>query len=147
MSNETNLISKPKKLWNDAVRTIKGENTLQLMEDFTAEMTLVAEGLCEDQNKLRGEVDHLLKEENQRIQKLDSRIMVMETAMEEQQRETDRIVTELRSRLAALEKAQARDAQPRKEKKERNRIRDITFLIMTAAAAVIAVTLVLKLVL
>lgn len=147
MGEENSLISRPKKLWNDAIRTIKGENTVQLMEDFTSEMTLVAEGLCEDQNKLRGEVNHLLGEEDQRIQRLESRISVTESSLEEQQRENDRIVTELRNRLAVLEKAQAREAGARKEKtKERNRIRDITILIVTAAIAIIAVALVIKLV-
>ncbi len=150
MSDETNLINKPKKLWNDALRMVKGENTTQLVEQFTAEMTLVAEGLCEDQNKLRGEVDKMLTAEDQRIQKLDARIGETESLLEEQQRENDRIVTELRDRLSALEKQNAREErearQQKEKKKSRNTIRDITFLILVAAAAIIAVTLVIKLV-
>ena len=55
MEEENAIVSKPKKIWNDALKAVKGENTNQLIEQFTAEMTLVAEGLCEDQNKLRGE--------------------------------------------------------------------------------------------
>ena len=144
MSEDKSLISKPKKLWNDALKVVKGENTNQLVEDFTAEMTLVAEGLCEDQNKLRGEVNRLLTEEDRRIQKLDSRIAVTETSLEEQQRENDRIVTELRNRLASLEKQLAREAKaPKEKKKERSTIRDITVLIVVAAASVIAVALAL----
>ena len=99
MSEETNLINKPKKILSDALKMVKGENTAQLIEQFTAEMTLVAEGLCEDQNRLRGEVDRMMTEEDRRLQKLDSRLAEAETAMEEQQRENDRIVTELRNRL------------------------------------------------
>lgn len=150
MSEETNLINKPKKLWNDALKMVKGENTTQLIEQFTAEMTLVAEGLCEDQNKLRGEVDRMVTDEDRRLQKLDSRLSEMESAAEEQQRENDQIVTELRNRLAALEKQSARDArtirEQKEKKKERNRIREWTVLIAVAAVAVIAVTLVIKLV-
>ncbi len=150
MSNDTNLINKPKKLWNDALKMVKGENTTQLVEQFTAEMTLVAEGLCEDQNKLWGEVDRMLSAEDQRIQKLDARIGELESVLEEQQQENDRIVTELRNRLSALEKQNAREereARAQKEKKkQRNTIRDITTLILVAAAAIIAVVLVIKLV-
>jgi len=153
MSEENNLIQKPKKLWNDALKMVKGENTAQLIEQFTAEMTLVAEGLCEDQNRLRGEVDRMVTEEDRRLQQLSSRLEAAESTAEEREREHDRTVTELRDRLAALEKQSARDAkvireqQKEKErKKERNRIRDLTWLIVVAAAAVIAVTLVIKLV-
>ncbi len=150
MSDDTNLINKPKKLWNDALKMVKGENTTQLVEQFTAEMTLVAEGLCEDQNKLRGEVDKMLSAEDQRIQKLDARIGELESVLEEQQQESDRIVTELRNRLSALEKQNAREereARAQKEKKkQRNTLRDITTLILVAAAAIIAVVLVIKLV-
>ena len=35
----------------------------RLIEQFTSEMTLVAEGLCEDQSKLRKEVDGMITEE------------------------------------------------------------------------------------
>ena len=54
MADEMTTQTKPKpKLWDGALKMVKGENTTQLIEQFTAEMTLVAEGLCEDQNKLR----------------------------------------------------------------------------------------------
>ncbi len=150
MNEETNLINKPKKIWNDALKMVKGENTNQLIEQFTAEMTLVAEGLCEDQNKLRGEVDRMMTVEDRRLQKLDSRLSEAESAAEEQQRENDRIVTELRNRLSTLEKQIAKDAREIREQKEkkrdRNWLRDMTILITVAAVAVIAVTLVIKLV-
>ena len=133
MNEETNLMNAPKKLWDGALKMVKGENTAQLVEQFTAEMTLVAEGLCEDQNRLRGEVDRMVTEEDRRIQKLESRVAAAESAAEEQARENDRIVTELRDRLSALEKQSAKDAkalreqQREKEKRrERNRIRDLT---------------------
>ncbi len=150
MSEENNLINKPKKIWNDALKMVKGENNTQLVEQFTAEMTLVAEGLCEDQNKLRGEVDKMLTEEDRRIQKLDARLGQTESLLEEQQREHDQIVTELRNRLSETEKQLARmekderNREREKKKKERNLIRDITILIGIAAAAVILVHLVLK---
>ena len=152
MAEETSLMDKPKKMWNDAIRLVKGEDTGKLVEDFTAEMTLVAEGLCEDQNRLRGEVNRMMTEEDRRIQRQESRIQELEAMLEEQQEEHDRVVTELRSRLASLEKQSGRQENVirremgKKEKKHGSRLREATILIATAAVAVIAVVLVLKLV-
>ena len=151
MSEENNsIIRGPKKFLDNALKAVKGENTHQLVEEFTSEMTLVAEGLCEDQNKLRGEVNQLLSEEDRRIQKLDSRITCAEKSLEEQQQETDRIVKELRNRLSVLEKKDQKDEKERLaqkgKKKERNWIRDVTILIAVAAIAMISVILVYKLV-
>ena len=147
MSENTSILSGPKKLWNGAMKAVKGEDSVQLMESFTAEMTLVAEGLCEDQNKLRGEVNSLMNEEDRRLQRQESRIQELEVSLAEQQRENDQVVTELRNRLAALEKhAENRRREGREKKTERNRIRETTILIAVAAIAAIAVILVWKLV-
>ena len=151
MSEENNsIIRGPKKFLDNALKAVKGENTTQLVEDFTSEMTLVAEGLCEDQNKLRGEVNQLLSEEDRRIQKMDSRITCIEQSLEEQQQENDRMVTELRNRLSVLEKKDQKEEREKlaqkNKKKERNRIREATILIIVTAIAAIAVILVYKLV-
>ena len=147
MSENTSILSGPKKLWNGAMKAVKGEDSVQLMESFTAEMTLVAEGLCEDQNKLRGEVNSLMNEEDRRLQRQESRIQELEVSLAEQQRENDQVVTELRNRLAALEKhTENRRREGREKKTERNRIRETTILIAVAAIAAIAVILVWKLV-
>ena len=101
MSEEKTLTEKPKKtLWDGALKMVKGENTNQLIEQFTAEMTLVAEGLCEDQTKLRREVDNMTTQEDRRIQKLDSRIDLLETSLDEERRAHDKDVTELRNGAA-----------------------------------------------
>ena len=46
-------------LWEHALRVVRGEGTAELVERFTQEMTLVAEGICEDQARLRRTVDGL----------------------------------------------------------------------------------------
>ena len=141
MDGEKALTEKPKKtLWDGALKMVKGDNTNQLIEQFTAEMTLVAEGLCEDQNKLRRETDELMNQEDRRIQKLESRIDFLETALEEERKAHDNDLTELRSRLAPLEKAAAK--QPAKEKKKTGTIiKDLTWLVGIAAAAWVIVTI------
>ena len=142
MAEEKTLTEKPKKttLWDGALKMVKGENTNQLIEQFTAEMTLVAEGLCEDQNKLRKEVDDMTTQEDRRIQKLESRISLLETSLEEEKKAHDKDLTELRSRLSPLEKQAAKT--PSKEKKRAGTIiRDLTWLVGIAAGAWVIVTI------
>ena len=142
MSEEKTLTEKTKKtLWDGALKMVKGENTNQLIEQFTAEMTLVAEGLCEDQTKLRREVDDMMTQEDRRIQKLESRIDLLETSLDEEKKAHDKDVTELRHRLSTLEK-QAAKAPAKDKKKAGTIIRDLTWLVGIAAAAWVIVTVI-----
>lgn len=144
LTETTATADKPKKIWDGALKMVRGENTAQLIENFTAEMTLVAEGLCEDQTTLRREVDKMMTEEDRRIQSLQSKIDETETLLEEERRAHDRDVTELRNRLAALEKKA--NSKPAKDKgRKGNIIKDLTILVAIAAAAWVIVTLVNKL--
>ena len=144
MEEEKTLAEKQQKkptLWDGALKMVKGENTNQLIEQFTAEMTLVAEGLCEDQTKLRREVDEMTTQEDRRIQKLESRIALLETSLDEERKAHDKDLTELRGRLSTLEKQAAK--QPGKEKRKAGSIiRDLTWLVGIAAAAWVIVTII-----
>ena len=62
MANITEEKTNKPSLWNQALKVVKGDSTTELVEQFTQEMTLVAEGLCEDQARLRRVVDGLIKE-------------------------------------------------------------------------------------
>ena len=142
MSEEKTLTEKPKKtLWDGALKMVKGENTNQLIEQFTAEMTLVAEGLCEDQTKLRREVEDMMTQEDRRIQKLESRIDLLESSLDEERKAHDKDVTELRNRLSTLEK-QAAKAPAKEKKKAGTIIRDLIWLVGIAAAAWVIVTII-----
>ena len=138
---------KPKKIWDGALKMVKGENTTQLIEQFTAEMTLVAEGLCEDQSKLRRETDRLFTEEDKRIQKLESTIEMLENTIDEERNQRDRELTETRNRLAALERKAEKaekaelNEKGKKEKEKRSIIRDLTVLVAIAAGAWVIVTI------
>ena len=135
MEEEKTLAEKQQKkptLWDGALKMVKGENTSQLIEQFTAEMTLVAEGLCEDNTRMRREVDDMTTQEDKRIQKLESRIALLETSLEEERKEHDKVVTELRSRLSPLEK-QAAKTPAKDRKKAGTIIRDLTWLVGIAA--------------
>ena len=96
----------PVKLWNQALKAVKGENAGQLIEEFTAEMTLVAEGLVEDQSRLRTVVEDMQRSKDREMQSFASELEALENDVKEQQRETERRLTELSRRLDALEKKQ-----------------------------------------
>jgi len=141
---KSSTVEKPKKLWDGALKMVRGDNTAQLVENFTAEMTLVAEGLCEDQTVLRREVDRMISEEDRRIQALQTQLDAAESSIEEERRAHDQDVTELRNRLAALEKKA--NSKPVKEKSRKgNIIRDLTILVAIAGGAWVIVTLLNKL--
>ena len=141
---KANAAEKPKKLWDGALKMVRGDNTAQLIENFTAEMTLVAEGLCEDQATLRREVDRMITDEDRRIQALQTKLDAAESSLDEERRAHDQDMTEMRNRLAALEKKA--NNQPAKEKgRKGNIIRDLTLLVTIAAGAWVIVTLLNKL--
>lgn len=102
MSEEKN-VSKPMQLWNNALKAVKGDSTAQMVEEFTSEMTLVAEGLCEDQARLRQRVEELRREEDRSAQRLTSEVQAIETAIRENQRDTDQRLDDMQRRLAVLE--------------------------------------------
>ena len=143
LTEKTVTSEKPKKIWDGALKMVRGDNATQLMENFTAEMTLVAEGLCEDQSMLRRDVDRMINEEDRRIQALQTKVDAAETTIEEERKAYDRDVTELRNRLAALEKKA--NAKPAKEKTRKGTvIRDLTLLVAIAAGAWVIVTIINK---
>ena len=95
-------------LWDQALRVVKGDSTSDLVEQFTQEMTLVAEGLCEDQARLRKALDGLLREvegqhirQNQEIDELSRRV-------DAHIQETQHQLRELHRRLEVLERQQTK---------------------------------------
>ena len=144
LAERTQPEQKPARIWSGALKMVKGESTAKMIESFTAEMTLVAEGLVEDQSKVRREMDHITNEADRRFQRLESKIDHVDAAMDEEREAYDRSLTELRNRLAVLEKKLPRESAKEK-KSERNRIRDLTWLIGVAGAVLIISLLISKL--
>lgn len=100
---EEKTTNKPS-LWNQALKAVKGDSTTELVEQFTQEMTLVAEGLCEDQARLRKAVDGLIRETDGQRDKAEQDHQELLRQLDEQQKDTRRRLDELSRRIAALEK-------------------------------------------
>ena len=99
-------------LWNQALKVVKGDSTTELVEQFTQEMTLVAEGLCEDQARLRRAVDGLIKEGEGQRAKSEQDYQDLLRRLDEAQKDTKQKMEELSRRVSLLEKPAAK-----KEKK------------------------------
>ena len=91
-------------LWNQALKVVKGDSTNELVEQFTQEMTLVAEGLCEDQARLRSAVDGIIREADGQRAKQEQDYQDLLRQLDEHQKDTKRRLEELSRRVAALEK-------------------------------------------
>lgn len=139
MSEEKN-VSKPRQLWNSAVKAVKGGSSEQLIETFTSEMTLVAEGLCEDQQALRKELAQVRETAEKLDQRMANEQEVLDTTLRENQKELDRRLDELTHRIAALEMKASRQEKAPAKTKEKNWLSQATLLASIIAGAWIIVT-------
>ena len=98
------LVQSAKDFMNGVLSPLKGRETGQLVEEFTSEMTLVIEGLSEDQTRLREETDALSARQTEVEETLRIRLKEAEEANRELKKEletlrkridkTDKLVTE-----------------------------------------------------
>ena len=116
--------------------TLKGKDMNQAVEEFTSEMTLVAEGLSEDQEKLRRDVDQLTAQQTMTEEKLSRGAKEQKAALEEQKKRAETI----EKRLDALEKAQ-KEAGKKPQKMGLGQIlRQATWMVGILCAAWVIVT-------
>ncbi len=133
--SEEKTVSKPRQLWSSALKAVKGDSTQQLVEDFTAEMTLVAEGLCEDQARLRQAVEDVRREQDRAAQHVDSELQAIESSLQEAQRDTERRLNELSRRVSALE-----SKTPTRRGSQAGLMRQVTVLVGMVCITVLLVT-------
>ena len=120
-------------LWNQALKVVKGDSTTELVEQFTQEMTLVAEGLCEDQARLRNAVDGLIRESDGQRAKSEQDYQELQRQLDEHEKDVKRRLEELSRRISALEK-------PTKEKKGKFRLGSDVISRVTVLAGIICGT-------
>jgi len=130
-----NIINKPKELIGGAIQAIKGPDVQKLMESFTSEMTVVAEGLYDDQMRLRKEVEELSAQQTILSQQvLDSR--------EDLQVKWEQALKEINARLGDMQKRlHALEAKQHKQGKKNGILSQVTVLAAIVAGAWVIVTL------
>ncbi len=117
MSDEGYLAG-PRRLLSNALHAVKGDSTQSLVENFTSEMTLVAEGLCEDQAKLRTQLEDLERREDRDRQRLTEETDTIRSDLEADIHALSGRLDDLSARLGKLEAASA-EASRKQEKKKR----------------------------
>lgn len=129
------IVQSAKDFMNGVLSPLKGKDTGQMVEDFTAEMTLVAEGLSEDQEKLAQRADRLDAQQTELEQKLLDGFHDADVTAGEMKKE----ISALRSRVEKLEK---RAADKKDRKGVTAALRQATWLVGVAVAGWIVVTLI-----
>ena len=132
-----NMFQSAKEFMTGVFNPLKGKDLNQLVEDFTSEMTLVAEGLSEDQQKLFRETDKLSAQQTELEQRLLDGLHDADVENKELRKE----VQDLTARLDKAEKA----LSERKSKKSDGLvsiIRQATWLVAIFSAAWVIVTII-----
>ena len=132
-----NVMQSAKDFMTGMLNPLKGKDLGQLVEDFTAEMTLVAEGLSEDQQKLFQETDKLSAQQTELEQRLLDGLHDAEVENKELRRE----VQSLTARLDKAEKIIA-DKKLKKSDGLLSIIRQATWLVAIFSAAWVIVTVI-----
>ncbi len=133
------------KLWSSALRTVKGDSTQALVENFTAEVTMVVEGICEDQAKLRGRMDALENQEDRDHQQLQSEAESIERMLRENQEKTDQRLRVIEDRLNAMERTLNKTEKAKKKLLGGNWLTKLILLAAIVCGAWVIVTIVGKL--
>lgn len=126
-----------KDFMNGVLSPLKGKDVPQLVEDFTAEMTLVAEGLSEDQARLTQESERLAAQQTEMEQTLLDRLHDADVTAGELRGE----ITALEARLSKAEKALA-DKKIKKVEGFTGLLRQATWLAALIAGAWVLTTII-----
>ncbi len=131
----SSIIKRPKELIGGAISALKGPDVEGLMEHFTDEMTLVAEGLYDDQMRLRKEVEDISAQQTILSQQvLDGREEML-AKLDQQQRELAARLNDMQKRMQALESHKS------KQSKKNGWLSQVTVLAAIVAGAWVIVTL------
>lgn len=136
-AQQKNLVQSARDFMSGVLSPLKGKEMGQLVEDFTAEMTLVAEGLSEDQEKLQRETEKLAAQQTLMEKNLLDQIHDLSVSLEEIQKENG----ELQRRLDRAEKAAA-DKKIKKAEGLTGLLRQATWLAGVVIGGWIIVTLI-----
>ena len=95
------LVRGAKDFIENTFATLKGKDMNQAVEEFTSEMTLVVEGLSEDQNALRRDVDG----NSAQLTLLEEKVLRQEKDRKAEVKDLEEELKQAKKRLDSLEKA------------------------------------------
>ena len=152
-----NLVKATKDFFGNALSTVKGKDLTALVEEFSSEMTLVAEGLSDDQARLHDLYQNLSSQQTIDKEETEAGIQRVADAVKEtgdRIKKAESLLTTMRQDLDHLQKEIDRQqdaftqytkkAEEKKVKKMDNlsgMIRQLTWLVGVAGGAWIIVTI------
>lgn len=131
------IVQSAKDFVSGVLSPLKGKDMGQMVEDFTSEMTLVAEGLSEDQEKLARDTERLSAQQTELEQRMLDGFHDQDVTADEMRKE----IVSLKNRLDKAEKL----LQEKKQKKSDGLtgvLRQATWLVAIGAGAWIIVTII-----
>ena len=130
-----NIIRKPRELIGGALQALKGPDVQNLVESFTSEMTVVTEGLYDDQMRLRREVEELSAQQTILARQVLEGREDLQSKCDQSQKEMAARLNDMQKRLQALEAGKS------KQGKRNGILSQVTALAAIVAGAWIIVTL------
>lgn len=132
-NGKKNLMRSAKDFMSSALSPLKSKDVSQMVEGFTAEMTLVAEGLSDDQLRLQQQQD-----------RMDGQLTEMEDALGQARKEIRDLQKEMADLQDRLEKAEKAMKEKKAKKSERltGLLRQATWLVGIGAGAWVIITLI-----
>lgn len=136
-AKKTGLMRGARDFIENTFNSLKGKDLSQAVEEFTSDMTLVIEGLSEDQERTAQQVDQLSARQTILEESLLSRLEETELALSDAQKE----MKALQKKLEKAEKAAA-DKKISKVSGFTGMLRQATWLVGIAVGGWIIVTLI-----
>ena len=124
------IVRSAKEFFGNAFGNAKNQDIAALVEEFTSEMTIVAEGLSEDQERLNSQVDLLSAHQSETEESLRKKLRENENKLNKF--ESD--LSALTDRVRKMEETAARKKEKAAEKKI-SWLRQATWLVGIIAAA------------
>ena len=111
MTEQESMLSRPRQFLTNALKAVRGDNTQELVEAFTSEMTLVAEGLCEDQSRIRSAASELESRMDKLETETGNELRHLEKSLDTYIEKSEKQFQELRGRLDQIEKECSKSRQ------------------------------------
>ena len=138
-----NFVQATKDFFGNALSTVKGKDLSVLVEDFSSEMTLVAEGLSEDQAKLHELCQSVAAQQTVDREELELSIDQMSDAVASANERIGTLEASLQKLQKSIEQIEKKTEEKKKHKFENlsGIIRQLTILVGVAGGAWIIVTI------
>ena len=139
-TSSKNIMQSAKDFMNGVLSPLKGKDMGQMVEEFTSEMTLVAEGLSEDQQRLAQDNERLSAQQTELEQRMLDGFHDADVTADEMRKE----IASLRSRLEKAERLlqDKKEQKPKKTEGLTAMLRQATWLVAIGAGAWIIVTVI-----